>query len=1281
MRKIIGPKNKIHYVEEKNKLNMVKSKKGWLVLGATIISLGFGVGATTSASASQVDGVWTPRSVQDIKSDMNQSSDKHSYEIKWGDTLSAISTALNVSQERLAQINSIENKDLIYAGNTMHIDGQGKDATITIKDQAGKADKVYNVDPSKPVVNEAKTAELVKQNANAQNTQAPTGNTTQSQSNTATVENGGNGTPAGTTNSNNTTTPAPAPAPAQTDETNTNNSTKPVDNGSTDTPKPNPAPSENKTELDKLKDHFADSNQKMTDLKSKLAQAQSDLETAKTALANAESNNTSDLENQIQAQEAVVKTATDALTLAQNREATGIADELSSKQITLDSLNQNLANFNTDKTAHIAALQAATDALPKAQAEYDATMAQNPDEQQKADAETKLQQAKSDVLNAQSQVDIDATAQQNMEASVAEVKSAMDKLNAEKVELSNKIPALAETVKTETAKLTALQTQLANAKNTNIDALKQAVVEKQQVVDSINTEIASLQKDIDATTKNIADIELKVSRDDASASIDSMSYLTAQQKSDFKSQLASTLTKDSITSIVASASKTNSDAKATADLNAAKKVAIDKINALKFVGDKASFSSNIESATSIDQINAIVAQATTADKAEELKQAKDKAVTTVNQLSNLTDSDKASFVNQIQSADSTKAVATISSTAQTKNDLNRAKTKALASIKSLDTLSDSIKASLSTQVENATVISDVTSIVAKAQQANSDAKALKSKQDSAVAQINKLSNLSSTQKDEFIKAVTSAITIADVKTSVSNATAKDAIIASQSSAISAVNALSQLAQADKDGYITAINNAKSTNDIASIVTKATAQNAVVKDQNTAISQISGLKYLSDSDKASFVNSIKATTDVKQMATIVSNAQKANDNAKSLNDTKADAINATNDFHHISDEDRASAISAINAATTKEAVASELSKLNDKDKAGILKELNQAKDNATSTINGMSHLEADQKAAFVAEVKSASDLSAIDAIVTKATKQDAIEASKATISFEIVDFNGNHVSTVAKRVVEGSYSFTLRDLGISDSNIKVVSGDLTGSVKAQENKSVTIKTVDPSKVQTVNVTAIDEETGNVIKKITLYYNDGDTVFISPSSMGLNPDEWMSPGNPSTSFKANAGVVYDHAINFTVTRPQLSDDQITVANAAFMQLINQHRKDNGLKELIEDSRLDSASAIRAKETSTVFSHMRPDGTGFNTAIYQEGITDLGDNVIGFGENIASTGASNNNGTAAALRLFTMWKNSPGHNANMLDPDFTRMGIGIYATPIGIFASTLFLATYDK
>jgi len=472
------------------------------------------------------------------------------------------------------------------------------------------------------------------------------------------------------------------------------------------------------------------------------------------------------------------------------------------------------------------------------------------------------------------------------------------------------------------------------------------------------------------------------------------------------------------------------------------------------------------------------------------------------------------------------------------------------------------------------------------------------------------------------------------------------------------------------------------------------QKPFVKDQNNAISQISGFKYLSDSDKASFVNSIKATTDVKKMATIVSNAQKINDDAKSLNDTKADAINTANGFKHISDVDRASTTSAINAATSKDAVASELSKLTDKekagalkelndakDKAGVLKELNDAKDKAISTINGMKYLQADQKSSFVSSVKASSDLNAVASLISKVQSQDAIEATKGTITFEIVDFNGNHVSTVTKRVVEGSYSFTLSDLGVSNSNIKFLSGDLNGSIKAQENKSLTIKTVDTSQVQTVNVTAIDEETGNVIKKITLYYKDGDTVFISPSTMGLNPDDWMSPGDPSTSFKANAGVVYDHTINFTVTKPQLSDDQIAVANAAFMQLINQYRKDNGVKELIEDSRLDAGSAIRAKETSTVFSHMRPDGTGFNTAIYQAGITDLGDNVIGFGENIASTGASNNNGAAAALRLFTMWKNSPGHNANMLDPDFTRMGIGIYATPIGIFASTLFLATYDK
>ena len=47
MRKIIGKKNKVHYVEETTRLQMVKSHKGWLVIGASMFALGLGMLVTS----------------------------------------------------------------------------------------------------------------------------------------------------------------------------------------------------------------------------------------------------------------------------------------------------------------------------------------------------------------------------------------------------------------------------------------------------------------------------------------------------------------------------------------------------------------------------------------------------------------------------------------------------------------------------------------------------------------------------------------------------------------------------------------------------------------------------------------------------------------------------------------------------------------------------------------------------------------------------------------------------------------------------------------------------------------------------------------------------------------------------------------------------------------------------------------------------------------------------------------------------------------------------------
>ena len=70
MRKIIGKKNKVQYVDETTRFKMVKSHKGWLVIGASMLALAVGLNiSVTTAHASQIDGQWAPRTVQEIKAD------------------------------------------------------------------------------------------------------------------------------------------------------------------------------------------------------------------------------------------------------------------------------------------------------------------------------------------------------------------------------------------------------------------------------------------------------------------------------------------------------------------------------------------------------------------------------------------------------------------------------------------------------------------------------------------------------------------------------------------------------------------------------------------------------------------------------------------------------------------------------------------------------------------------------------------------------------------------------------------------------------------------------------------------------------------------------------------------------------------------------------------------------------------------------------------------------------------------------------------------------------
>lgn len=122
------------------------------------------------------------------------------------------------------------------------------------------------------------------------------------------------------------------------------------------------------------------------------------------------------------------------------------------------------------------------------------------------------------------------------------------------------------------------------------------------------------------------------------------------------------------------------------------------------------------------------------------------------------------------------------------------------------------------------------------------------------------------------------------------------------------------------------------------------------------------------------------------------------------------------------------------------------------------------------------------------------------------------------------------------------------------------------------------------------------------------------------------------------------------NSTTDSEQPKDDVTENSYAKqVLKLVNTERKKAGLTELTWDDTVATAAMTRSKEIEKSFSHTRPDGRNFGTAI-----TDLGITYRGAGENIAW-------GQKTPEAVMNAWMNSEGHRANILNPNFKKLGVG--------------------
>ncbi|MDD6102254.1 MAG: CAP domain-containing protein [Clostridiales bacterium] len=145
--------------------------------------------------------------------------------------------------------------------------------------------------------------------------------------------------------------------------------------------------------------------------------------------------------------------------------------------------------------------------------------------------------------------------------------------------------------------------------------------------------------------------------------------------------------------------------------------------------------------------------------------------------------------------------------------------------------------------------------------------------------------------------------------------------------------------------------------------------------------------------------------------------------------------------------------------------------------------------------------------------------------------------------------------------------------------------------------------------------------------------------------------VTPVKTSTPTPTKKATVTPVKTSTPTPKPAITNGPASMRDEV-IRLCNVEREKAGLSPLKAYSPLSSAAQVRAVETITLFAHQRPDGTSCYTAL--DGI-----NYMCAGENIAA-------GYRSAKAVVDGWMNSPGHRANILNSDFTEIGVGLVIAP---------------
>lgn len=147
--------------------------------------------------------------------------------------------------------------------------------------------------------------------------------------------------------------------------------------------------------------------------------------------------------------------------------------------------------------------------------------------------------------------------------------------------------------------------------------------------------------------------------------------------------------------------------------------------------------------------------------------------------------------------------------------------------------------------------------------------------------------------------------------------------------------------------------------------------------------------------------------------------------------------------------------------------------------------------------------------------------------------------------------------------------------------------------------------------------------------------------NPTTTSTTSVNVSAPSSPPTSTPSTIGIPVVSGI--------MSAQEQTIVD-----LVNQQRAQAGLAPLQVDLRLVEAAQIQSTDMAEL-GQMEHTLSGAALPTMESRAQYVGYNYTHLGENIAFNYPDDNS-------VMTAWMNSTGHRANILDPDYTQIGVGI-------------------